>query len=213
MTMRRRLVGLAVPLLLLSAIAAFAFMGAGVWLTVADPLQHAKAVVVLGGAMPYRAIEAADIYKAGWADEVWVTKALPTEEEIAASKVGVNKIQEHDYSVRVLDKLAVPSARVKLLEQGVVNTADEMRSVAARLAPDDRVILMTSKYHARRVRALWRSINGDRPHAIVRYATTDPFDAERWWRNSRDGLMVLHEWFGLANAWLGFPVSSVRREP
>ena len=71
--MRRRLVVLVVPLLLLFAIAVFAFLRAGVWLTVADPLQHARAVVVLGGAMPYRAIEAAAIYKAGWAGEVWVT--------------------------------------------------------------------------------------------------------------------------------------------
>jgi uncharacterized SAM-binding protein YcdF (DUF218 family) len=210
--MRRRLVRLAVPLLLLFAIAAFAFARAGVWLAVADPLQHAKAVVVLGGAMPYRAIEAADVYKAGWADEVWVTHPRPTEEEIAASKVGVTKIAEHEYSVRVLDKLGVPSAQVKLLDRGVVNTADEMRSVAALLRPEDRVILITSKYHARRVRTLWHSFNGNHPQAIVRYTASDPFNAERWWRNSRDGLMVMHEWFGLANAWLGFPVSSVRTE-
>lgn len=209
---RRRLARLVIIVMVLLILSGYVFVRAGVWLTVTDPLAPARAVVVLGGAMPFRAIEAAEVYHAGWASEVWVTNPMPTEEEVAAAKVGVRKIPEQDYSLEVLANLGVPAEHVRLIDRRVVNTADEMRSVASLSAPEDRIILITSKYHSRRVRTLWRRLIGEQPHAIIRYAATDPFDADRWWRNSHDGLMVIHEWFGLANVWLGFPVPSVRPE-
>ena len=32
----------------------------------------------------------------------------------------------------------------------------------------------------------------------------------RWWRDAGDGTTVVHEWFGLLNAWAGFPIKSER---
>ena len=51
----------------------------------------------------------------------------------------------------------------------------------ARSAHADRVILITSRYHSRRVRVLWNSLVGDYPQAIVRYTPRDPYDPEHWW--------------------------------
>jgi hypothetical protein len=45
----------------------------GQWLMVADPLEPAKAIVVLSGRVPFRALEAASIYREGLAPEVWLT--------------------------------------------------------------------------------------------------------------------------------------------
>ena len=45
------------------AFAAFAVLEAGAWLVVEDPLQPARAIVVLGGKVPFRAMEAAKLYK------------------------------------------------------------------------------------------------------------------------------------------------------
>jgi uncharacterized SAM-binding protein YcdF (DUF218 family) len=53
--------------------------------------------------------------------------------------------------------------------------AREMRRVGGK-----RVILITSKYHTRRVQTIWSKLVGDYPHAIVRYTSYDP---DRWWRN------------------------------
>lgn len=80
----------------------------------------------------------------------------------------------------------------------------------ARSAHAERVILITSKAHSRRVRVLWNTLVGAHPQAIVRYAPLDPFEPEHWWRTSRDAIAVSREWFGLLNAWAGFPVASVR---
>ena len=69
---------------------------------------------------------------------------------------------------------------------------------------------MTSKSHTRRVKVLWRQLVGSRPEALVRYATADRFDAAHWWRNSTDAQAVTREWFGMLNAWVGFPVGATR---
>ena len=67
------------------------------------------------------------------------------------------------------------------------------------------VIIVTSKPHTRRVRYLWKRLVGDNPRLIVRYASDDSFDAGHWWRSTKDGLDVVREVLGLANATLGFP--------
>ena len=68
---RRR--ALLVLTVLLLVFAFFAFRNVGHWLTRQDPLEHADAIVVLSGGLPYRAEAAAEIYKAGYAPELWVT--------------------------------------------------------------------------------------------------------------------------------------------
>jgi uncharacterized SAM-binding protein YcdF (DUF218 family) len=87
-----------------------------------------------------------------------------------------------------------------------------MRTIARELAATGghRVIVITSKYHTRRVRVLWRTLGGREGEAIVRYTRDDPFDPRRWWRSTADASAVAHEWFGLLNAWAGFPLKSGR---
>jgi uncharacterized SAM-binding protein YcdF (DUF218 family) len=106
----------------------------------------------------------------------------------------------------------VPPDVIRELPGRNVNTADEVRTVARQLKAvgADRVILITSRFHTRRVKAIWRRLVGPRPEAIVRYTPDDPFDAERWWSNTEDAMAVSREWFGLLNVWAGFPVSSER---
>ena len=53
----------------------FCFFHVGKWLVVEDPLEHAQAIVVLSGRMPMRALEAAKLYNAGYAPEVWLTRS------------------------------------------------------------------------------------------------------------------------------------------
>ena len=70
----------------------------------------------------------------------------------------------------------------------------------------DRVILVTSKAHSRRVKAIWRAVAGTEERAIVRYARSDPFDGRRWWERSEQRGVAWHELLGLVNVWAGFPV-------
>src|SRR5712692_7626054 len=65
----------------------------GYWLMVEDPLQPARAVVVLGGQVPFRAIEAARIYQQGLAPEVWLTRGASSAEP-AFNRLGVAYVRE-----------------------------------------------------------------------------------------------------------------------
>jgi len=200
--------------ILTALIVAFgAFANAGHWLLVDDPLQLSRAVVVFGGQVPFRAMEAAKIYKQGFAREVWLTEGGYTEEDAALEELGIERTPDHVYSRRVLEREGVPAEAIRILSGHNSNTADEVRLVSRQMqaAGGDRVILVTSKSHSRRVKVLWHSLAGDHHQASVRYATRDPFQPARWWLNTADAMSVSREWFGLLNAWVGFPVKSERR--
>jgi uncharacterized SAM-binding protein YcdF (DUF218 family) len=153
-------------------------------------------------------MEAASIYREGLVPEVWLTKEVVRPEEQALGRLGVTVVREEAYNREALERLGVKPEAIRVLAAGVWNTVDEMRLVAAELGRDGggRVIIVTSKAHSRRVRATWLAIVGASPRAIIRFAREEPYDARRWWRNTRDALDVSREAFGLMNVWAGFPV-------
>jgi uncharacterized SAM-binding protein YcdF (DUF218 family) len=206
--MIRRRVAVAVAILVL--LAGFAIARAGTALTVADPLQKADALVVIGGRVPFRAIRTAALFKDGVAPEVWLTMGYRNAAEVEMERLGVRPTLEHVYSQQVLERLGVPTAAIHVIPVRNNNTATEMRTIAsyARQRKVARVVLVTSDYHSRRVRTLWRKLVGTSPEAIVQYTDAEPFDERRWFADAADGWTVSREWFGLLNAWLGFPVRS-----
>jgi uncharacterized SAM-binding protein YcdF (DUF218 family) len=208
---RRSLATVAIALGIV-ALAALLVRGMGAWLIVDDPLQPARAIVVLPGQLPFRAMEAAAIYKRGWAPEVWLTQGGFHAEEAALGRLGIQRPSEDFYSRQVLEKLGVPENAIHTLPGYTQNTADDVRAAARQLhsVGGGRVILITSKFHARRLKVIWRALGGSQAQAIVRYTPGDPFDARRWWRTTGDAMAVSREYFGLVNAWTGFPVKAER---
>ncbi|MGH9771701.1 MAG: YdcF family protein [Candidatus Acidiferrales bacterium] len=186
--------------------ATIAFRGLGHWLIREDPLAPAGVIVVLSGSMPYRAEEAAAIYRMGYAREVWVSRPDSPISELA--EIGVTYLGEEDYSREVLIHEGVPAKAVRILPDPIVDTEQEIREVAREMRKEDqkRAIIVTSPQHTRRVRVLWHLLVAGRPEIIVRAAWQDPFDADHWWRNTRDALAVVRETLGLMNAWTGLPV-------
>ena len=200
---RRALLVVSVLLLVLGF---FAFRNVGHWLTRQNPLEHADAIVVLSGGLPYRAEAAADIYKAGYAPELWVTHPSGPQESLAA--LGIHFVGEEEYNREILTHEGVPENNVTILPDVIINTEEEVGEIAREMRSQGKhtVIIVTSPEHTRRVRALWTSIVGSELKAIVRAAPTDPFNADRWWRHTQDSLSVVRELLGLVNVWLGLPV-------
>jgi uncharacterized SAM-binding protein YcdF (DUF218 family) len=187
-------------------LAAVIFFGVGRWLVVEDPLVKARAIVVLSGAMPLRAVEAAKLYRQGYAPEIWLTRS--TEPGETLEKMGIPFSGEDYYNARVLIHAGVPPEVIHVLEPRIVNTADEIKAIAAALAREKggAVIFVTTKAHTRRVRLLWRTLAPGQGRAIVRAASGDSFDPRHWWRNTSDSLDVVREVLGLLNAWAGLPL-------
>jgi uncharacterized SAM-binding protein YcdF (DUF218 family) len=182
------------------------FLNVGRWLVVEDPLQKAAAIAVLSGRMPDRAIEAARIYKQGYAPRVWLTHS--TEPGAALQKLSVPFTGEDSYNKQVLMHEGVPESAIQELDPPIVNTADEMRTIGGALQKQEehKVILVTSKVHTRRVRTLWSHLARQDGMAIVRGVSDDDYDAVHWWRSTNDALDVVREVLGLINAWAGLPL-------
>ncbi|MGA3175840.1 MAG: YdcF family protein [Candidatus Acidiferrum sp.] len=184
----------------------FVFFHVGRWLVVEDPLQNAAAIAVLSGRMPSRALEAAKVYKKGYAAQVWLTHSA--EPGATLAKLSVPYQGEDAYDKLILIHEGVPESAIRVLEPPIVNTADEMASIGQALSSANprRVILVTSKVHTRRTQTLWKHLSAANGDAIVHGVSDDPFDADHWWQNTSDALDVVREVLGLINAWTGLPL-------
>ncbi len=184
----------------------FIFLNVGRWLIVEDPLQKAAAIAVLSGRMPSRALEAARVYKQGYATHVWLTYSK--EPGNTLKKLSVPFVGEDSYDKQILIHEGVPESAIQVLEPPIVNTADELKTIGGALRMENQrtVILVTSKVHTRRTRALWDRLSAHDGVAIVHGVSDDPFDPAHWWRNTSDALDVVREILGLANVWAGLPL-------
>jgi len=195
---------------LLFCVCVLCFLRVGTWLVREDSPRPGNAIVVLSGAMPERALEAAELYHQGLAPEVWITQ--PNEPKYTMATLGIPFDGEEEYSRRVLLKHGVPERAIRILQPPIVNTADEMNTIAATLesAHGLSVIVVTSKAHTRRVHGLWNRLEAKRGQIIVRAARTDSFDPSHWWRTTHDALDVVRELLGLLNVWAGLPLKPAR---
>ena len=203
--LRRRLIWAGI-LIGLAAIGFLVFFDIGQWLVVQDPLAHADAIVILSGQLPERAIEAARLYHAGYAEQVWISQPISPAEELKTMKIFF--LGEDFYNEKVLLAKGVPADAIRILERPSANTEEEVREIDQSLRRNNshNVIVVTSKAHTRRVRIIWNKLVGPDPHAIVRFANGDPYDGAHWWRHTKDALDIVRESLGLLNAWAGFPL-------
>jgi uncharacterized SAM-binding protein YcdF (DUF218 family) len=201
----RRLIS-AVILLALVAAAILVFRGVGRWLVREDSLKHADALVVLSGGMPYRAEAAGHYFESGYAGEVWITRPEGPFDQL--NEIGIQYVGEDDYSRQILIHLHVPEKDIHVLPGTIIDTEQEVEEIVGELRKEGKssVIIVTSPEHTRRVRALWDKLASEHLNAVVRAAPEDPFDADHWWRNTRDAFSVVREILGLLNVWAGLPI-------
>ena len=203
-TPKLRLFGLSIVLILALGLAGFRH--AGRWLVRDDPLSRADVILVLSGGLPYRAEEAGKVFASGYAPEVWVSRPESPVSEM--ERLGVRFVGEEDYNREILFHQGVPATAVHVLPDPVINTEQEVEEAVRemRRTGKTRIIIVTSPQHTRRVKALWRALAGDNLTMIIHAARDAPFDADHWWRNTRDIFSVVRETLGLLNAWAGLLV-------
>jgi uncharacterized SAM-binding protein YcdF (DUF218 family) len=184
----------------------FIFLNVGRWLVVDAPLQKADAIAALSGRMPSRALEAARVYKQGYASRVWLTYS--TEPGATLQQLSIPFAGEESYDKQILIHEGVPENAIQVLDPPISNTADEIQTIGAALRKQNlhTVIIVTSKVHTRRTSALWQRLSSKNGVAIIHGVSDDSFDPAHWWRNTSDALDVVREILGLANTWTGLPL-------
>src|SRR5205823_2136678 len=84
----------------------------GGFLVVESPLQPAAAIVVLGGGLPFRELEAAALYESGWAEQVLLIPGAPHEADRALQAIGVMVPAEWEVRRETLLRSGVPASAV-----------------------------------------------------------------------------------------------------
>ncbi|HEY3130069.1 MAG TPA: YdcF family protein [Acidobacteriota bacterium] len=207
----RRALRWTVPLLVTAGVVFWghnAFLRAiGQLLFVEDALRPAAAIVVLGGDVPYREVEAAKLYHQHWASKVLLVRGAGLERQGALGILGIELQESWELSRDALAKLGVPSSAIIIANDRAEGTLEELQVVAKELKPSaGPVILVTSKFHTRRVRLFWRYVTGKKWDAIVRACERDCYDANHWWQDRYFAFAVVKEYLGFLNYWAGFPV-------
>ena len=187
-------------------------LGVGHWLVKQDNLQKADAIAVLSGGFPVRALEAAALYRAGYASEIWLTN--PSGQPQIMKELGIHYPSEADFNRRALLRQGVPAKAIHILDSPIVNTADELEVISDSLQKkgESSVIVVTEKAHTRRVHTLWTKYESGRGKAIVHGVSNDAFDPNGWWKHTEDTHQVVHEVLGMMNVWAGMPMRTHLRE-
>ncbi|TAL11324.1 MAG: YdcF family protein [Nitrospirae bacterium] len=183
----RRLLWVAVILLVLAASAVFGLDAAGRALIVEDPLHSADAILVLGGETREgdRVAHAVQLYKRGLAPLLVVS----------GTPVGF-RTHEAEVMQRHAEFLGVPAARIL----AVKHNADSTREEAAIVVPVLRgrglkeVILVTSNYHTARAKRIFTKAAGPSgPSFLASPVHEDSFEPDGWWKKRRHAKTFVFE--------------------
>jgi uncharacterized SAM-binding protein YcdF (DUF218 family) len=171
------------------AATAYAFLRVGRFVAVEDPLQPADAIFVFAGTYAERPLEAYDLYRSGWAPRLVVTRATVEQATFELERRGVRIPTEHDLTRDALLRLGVPASAVIAPSFVHDSTAEEARTLGELVREHRwrRVILVSSKYHMRRVKlAAGRYLQGTNVQLIARGSRYDPSTPDRWWTRRAD---------------------------
>jgi uncharacterized SAM-binding protein YcdF (DUF218 family) len=186
-------------------------LGVGHWLVKEDSLQKANAIAVLSGNFPARALEAASLYRSGYAGEIWLTHPGPQSD--ALTQMGIRYPSEADFNYQVLRRQGIPAKAIHTLDSQILNTSDELEAISSALQRKNNasVIVVTNKAHTRRVHELWNRFDSASGKLIVHGLANDDFDPSAWWTRTADTHQVIHELLGMINVWAGLPMKSALR--
>ncbi|HVB34985.1 MAG TPA: YdcF family protein [Patescibacteria group bacterium] len=191
-----RLIGLLFLVVILVALffARFALMTeAGRWLVVSDALQPSNAIIQLSGdnVEADRAAHAAQLYKQGWAPVI-----VASGSQIRAY-LSEADIEQHD-----LEADGVPASAIIPFKQKDLYTLQEARDllVLCRERKWSRVIVVTSNYHTRRSRYIFRHVFPPSIQVRVSPAADAGFHPDGWWKTRLGEKIFFREYAALCVA-------------
>ncbi len=148
----------------------------GRWWVVSEEPEKVQVIAVCSGDNAYgeRVRKAVELYRAGWGE--WL---------LLSGGVYRTYLPEVELMKREAIGQGVPAERVLTLSSGASFTREEIQQMKALLTRHgwNRVLLVTSNYHARRVRIIARKVLGETGIAFRVVAAPDSeFPADGWWR-------------------------------
>lgn len=174
--------------------------GIGEFLVVDDPLKPTDAVVVLNTGLEYyaRLIQAADLYKEGFAKQVVINGNRKSAVLRGLEKKGFQACCPwYEPSARILELLGVPREKIVTISvEDAYDTVSEAKAVGESLirAGVADITITTSKFHTRRAGYIWKSLFKKSLKIRIAAARSDPYSPSGWWKDGRQIKWVLAEY-------------------
>jgi len=155
-----------------------------------DPLQHSDAIVVLSDDNFYadRSTRAAELFREGQAPLVVASGRR------LRPNAGISELMEHDLIER-----GVPKEKIIRLPHDADSTREEAAALL-QLATDRKwhtVIVVTSNYHTRRARYIFRHLFPREIDVRVASARDADFDPGKWWEKRKSIKQLTREFAGM----------------
>jgi len=152
----------------------------GEWWVVDEPLAKSQAIVVLGGDSRSgdRVRHAVELYRQGWAPLIVLSGPLLR-----------NDFSEGELMNSEARGMGVPQNAIQVVRSEADSTLEEALVLRRFLAGHklNRLIVVTSNFHARRSRNIYRAVLGKSGFEVRVSASPDMrFDPRRWWQQ-REG--------------------------
>jgi len=146
---------------------------------VQDPIEPADIIIVLGddGFAAHRTAEAAVLFRARWAPAV-----------VASGRMLRPYASLADFMARDLGSQGVPESAIIRFSHRAGNTLEEAEGLRVLITEQGwrRILLVTSNYHARRARYIFRKVLPASVSVEVAGASDPEFQPDTWWQ-SRQG--------------------------
>lgn len=162
--------------------------------TVSDPLGRADVIFLLNGSVDDRPFTAAQLHREGWAPRIVLAQA----EAGPAARLGVYPTSS-GAAVTVLRALGIPDSAIVVLDVpgGAGSTYAEAVALRDhfRSTPAETAILVTSPFHTRRARWVFRRVVGDGgDRLIMRPARHNQrYDESTWWHHESGLIEIFQE--------------------
>ncbi|HKW32042.1 MAG TPA: YdcF family protein [Candidatus Acidoferrum sp.] len=155
-----------------------------------DPLEKADVIIVLSDDNFYadRATRAAELFREGKASFV-----VASGRRLRPS-AGIAELMEHDLVER-----GVPKDKILRVAQDGDSTREEAEALAklAKTKKWHKAIVVTSNYHTRRARYIFRHVFPQDIEIRVAGARDGDFDPENWWEKPKSAKLFVREITGM----------------
>lgn len=171
-----------------------------------DPATPADVIYVLGGARVDRWLEAAELYKAGAARHIILSRGGTEAGEVLLAARGITVPNDGDIARSVMvQHLGIPAAAVEVLPAPVDNTAAEAAAILeqARRQGWTHIIVITHSSATRRAGYAFHRVLGDDVRITMRHTRFDEYDTVWWWRSRVSFRQTFYEIPKLFAYWLG----------
>ncbi len=184
---------------LILAIFILIFTSAGRFLVVEDEPAEADIIVVLMGSPGERMLQAYDLYEAGYSKRIVMTDTYSPGSDALAER-GIHLKNTTDLAIEIGIELGVSPEDISVIPEIARSTGDEAVAVRRYIESEsniDTIILVTSDYHSRRSRAIFRrsfSKLENPVELIVLPGKYSGFNAESWYTDRESAKRVVMEY-------------------